>query len=151
MAENTIEITLTFPDSSYGKINKRNIFLVCKLESSEFSAPVVQSNISSEVSLGFLNSLANSRTQNVGDGNYIFHFNDDEIKIDDETKEKKLVEVLPNDEGDLGKYFIECREIKAFAFPGWKNDIILKNATERTLKIDVKYKARDFMEEKDVK
>ena len=112
---------------------------------------MVQPNISSEVQLGFLNSLANTRTQNVGDGNYIFHFNHDEIKIDDETKGEKLVEVLSNDEGDLGRYFIECWEIKAFAFPGWRNDIILKNATKRTLAIDVTYKAKDFVKEKDEK
>ena len=110
---------------------------------------MVQSNLSSEVPLGFLNSLANDRTQNVGDGNYIFRFNDDDIEIDDETKEKKLIEVLGNDVEILGKYSIECREIKAYS--GWSNNIILKNATKRLLQIDVSYKTKDFMEEKNTK
>ena len=86
----------------------------------------------------------------MGDGNYIFKYKNEEIIIDEETQNLKLVDVLENDEDNEAKeYVIECYMIKADLFRG--KEIILKNATKRKLKTKVIYQTRDFTKEKDRK
>ena len=102
------------------------------------------------LALRFLNELANSQTGYMGDGNYIFKYKKDEIIIDEETKNLKMVDVLANDEdNEAKKYVIECYMITADLF--WGKEIIVKNATKRKLKTEVTYQTRDFTKEKDRK
>ena len=96
-----------------------------------------------------LNTLANDHTGNSGDDNFIFKYLDEEIIIDDDTKNLKLVETLVNDEDCDGKYVIDSYEIKAHFI--WGKDIVLKNSTKRKLKAEVTYVTKDFAKEKDRK
>ena len=112
------------------------------------SAPVDCLNLSNNVPLGILNSLANDRTTNVGDGNYDFKFNGDFFRVDEENKDKKLVKVLANEDSDSGIYELECYEISAGILFGTK-EIILKNASQSLLKIEVKYPTVDYAKDED--
>ena len=114
-----------------------------------FSDNVVKSNLPTILPLGALNTLVNKHTGNSGDDNYILKYFDEEIIIDDDTKDLKLVEVLANDEENYGKYVIDCFEIKAKFI--WGKDIVIKNATKRKLKAEVTYVIKDFAREKDRK
>ena len=92
--------------------------------------------------------MANSRTGNVGENNFIFKYNGDEIEFDKEYT--TIGEVLVQDDDDdevnveeNGNFVIECFEITAGWIP-WKRNIILKNATEKKLKVKVKYPGVDY-------
>ena len=109
----------------------------------------MKTNVPRNLRLRFLNNFANSRTGLFGEDNYIFKFLDEEIIIDDETQNQKLVDVLENGEGIDTKYVIECFERQSIFF--WGKEIIVKNATKRKLKTEVTYQTRDFTKEKDRK
>ena len=88
--------------------------------------------------------MANSRTGNVGQNNFIFKYNEDEIQFDKGYKTIGEVLVLDDDdeEEENGSFVIECFEITANWIP-WRKDIVLKNATERKLKVEVLYHGVD--------
>ena len=109
----------------------------------------MKTNVPRNLRLRFLNNFANSRTGHFGEDNYIFKFLDEEIIIDDKTQNKKLVNVLENEDGIESKYVIECFERQANFF--WGKEIIVKNATKRQLKTEVTYQTRDVTKEKDRK
>ena len=109
----------------------------------------MKTNVPRNLQLRFLNNFANSRTGHFGEDNYIFKFLDEEIIIDEETQNQKLVDVLENEEGIDTKYVIECFERQANFF--WGKEIIVKNATKRQLKTEVTYQTRDVTKEKDRK
>ena len=94
--------------------------------------------------------MANSRTGNVGENNFVFKYNGDQIEFD--KGYTKLSEVLVQDDDDdelniegNGNFVIECFEITAGWIPSWRKDIILKNATEKKLKVEVQYLGVDYL------
>ena len=111
-----------------------------------FLDPLIKSDLPPTLPLKVLNILANNHTGNSGDSNYIFKYLDEEIIINDETQDHKMVDVLANDEDNDGKYEIECYEVKANLF--WGKDIVVKNSTKRKLRAEVSYHTRDFHKEK---
>ena len=98
-----------------------------------------------------LNSLANSRTGNVGENNFIFKYNGDEIELDKgyTTIGEVLVRYDDDDEDEEdeenGTFVIECFEITSSNWFPWRKDIILKNATEKKLKVEVQYPGVDYL------
>ena len=107
-------------------------------------------NVPITFSLKILSDLANSQTDEFGEDNYVFMYMNEEIIINKETQDLKLVDVLENDEDNAGgRYEIECFEIKADWFT--KNEVIVKNATNRKLKIKLNYQTKEFTKEKDTK
>ena len=95
--------------------------------------------------------MANERTGNVGENNYIFKYNGDEIEFDKEytTIGEVLIRDDDEDEDDKedGTYVIECFEISVCNWFQWRTDIILKNATKKRLKAKVKYLGVDYFME----
>ena len=112
-----------------------------------FSDTFVKSDLPANLPLKALNTLANTHTGNSGDNNFIFQYLDEEIIIEDDTKDNQLVETLANDEDCNGRYVIDCYESKAIFIFG--KDIVIKNATKRKLKAEVTYATKDFAKEKD--
>ena len=95
--------------------------------------------------------MANSRTGNVGENNFIFKYNGDEIQFDKGymTIDEVLVrdddeDENENDVDENGCFVIECFEITASSWFPWRKDIILKNATEKKLKVEVQYPGVDY-------
>ena len=96
--------------------------------------------------------MANSRTGNIGEDNFIFKYNGDQIEFDKEYI--TIGDVLLRDENDEededdvenGCFVIECFEITAGYFP-WRKNIILKNATTKKFKVEVTYPGVDYDEE----
>ena len=94
--------------------------------------------------------MANSRTGNVGENNFNFIYNGDQIEFDKEYK--TIGDVLvrrdddDDDEDENGRFVIECFEITASVWP-WRKDIVLKNATKKKFKVEVEYPAVDYCEE----
>ena len=98
--------------------------------------------------------MANSRTGNIGENNFIFKYNGDQIEFDKEYI--TIGDVLVRDEDDEededdvenGSFVIECFEITASNFLPWIKKIVLKNATSKKFKVEVTYPGVDFDEEK---
>ena len=95
--------------------------------------------------------MANERTGNVGENNYIFKYNGDVIEFDQEYTTIGEVLVLDDDEDEDdkedGSYVIECFEItssRPSSWFLWGKDIILKNATQKKLKVKVQYPGVDY-------
>ena len=95
---------------------------------------MVISDLPVDSPLEALDSLANSHAENLGENNFVFKFRGDEFKIEESNKDERLVDVL---DGDSREFEIECQEIKASG--NHKKEIILKNATNRNLKIEAGY------------
>ena len=113
-----------------------------------FPDPVFLPNISSQVPLAILNSLANAKSGNSGKDNFEFYYNEDKIPFDDLSK--KLVDVIGENEDGCRTYEIQCFECGASWTP-WRNEIILKNSTKQKLKVEVKYPGVDFDQEQESK
>ena len=109
---------------------------------------MISHDVPTDLPLTRLNSMANSRTGNVGENNFIFEYNDDEIEFDKEYTTIGEVLVLDDDDVDNvaanESFVIDCFEITAGWVP-WRKDIVLKNATQRILKVEVQYPGVDYL------
>ena len=103
----------------------------------------IRENVPAEVPLSILVDLVNDKLDSVGDGNYIFYANDDDenIGLDDEKMDQKLIDVLKGYEDEPNTYEIRCFLINALleCIPTCDNRLYFRNATNINLMAKLEY------------
>ena len=109
--------------------------------------------VPSDVKLDVLNTLANTKTGNVGGNNYVFFFNDKEESLDmsPENLQRKMTDVISGFEDDSLSYEFRCYLPTSTTGCIGRCDkrVFIRNATEFELVAKFNYKVTYFNKEPD--